>query len=207
MKKKLFIYGAGGHGKVIADILREAGYSIAGFLDDNKNKKGIRILNYEVLGDWSYISDPHICSIVPAVGDNRKRKRLYLKAQVLGIDVINAIHPRACLAKNVKIGNGIVIMANAVINTDTIIDNGSIVNTSSSIDHDCHIGEFVHICPGVHIAGSVKINSFSFIGIGSSIIQNIRIGKNVIIGAGSVVISNIPNDVKAIGIPARILKI
>lgn len=207
MKKKIFIYGAGGHGKVVADIVQESGVIIDGFLDDDKSKIGKQILRYRILGNLSYIKNPHSCSLLLAIGDNSDRKRIYEKVRSMEIGIANAIHKRAYIAKSSKIGEGVVIMANAVINPDTVIENGTIVNTGATVDHDCHIGEFVHICPGVHVAGSVSIGSLSFIGIGTNIIQNISIGKDVTVGAGAVVISNLVDHVHAMGIPAKVTRL
>ena len=86
------------------------------------------------------------------------------------------------------------------------IGKNCMINTGVIIEHDCKIGDYCHIAPGVHISGTVSIGELSFIGIGATIIQGIKIGKNVTIGAGSVVIKDIPDNVIALGNPAKIVK-
>jgi len=64
----------------------------------------------------------------------------------------------------------------------------------------------VHISPGAHLAGHVHVGTLTHIGIGASVIQRVKIGRNVIIGAGAAVIDNIPDNVTAVGVPAKVLK-
>ena len=96
-------------------------------------------------------------------------------------------------------------MANAVVQSNVKIGKGVIVNTSAVVDHDTSLMDGVHICPGANLAGEVKIGYYSWVGIGSSIIQGVTIGSDVTIGAGSVVLKNVRDSVTAVGIPASII--
>lgn len=96
-------------------------------------------------------------------------------------------------------------MAGAVINVGSRIGDNSVINTRAALDHDCRIGCHVHIAPGSVISGGVKIGDGTHIGTGSSIIQCINVGINSVIGAGSVVVKDIPDNVKAYGVPAHVI--
>jgi sugar O-acyltransferase (sialic acid O-acetyltransferase NeuD family) len=98
------------------------------------------------------------------------------------------------------------ISPNVTINALAKIGIGAICNTYSIIEHECIIGDFAHIAPGAVLCGNVKVGENSFVGAKSVIRENITIGKNVIIGAGSVVVKDIPDNVKVVGNPARIIK-
>ena len=199
---ELVIIGAGGHGKVVAEIAKKNNYTIKGFIDDNPNIKNVG--DYKVLGNWSCKEQYKGCSFFVAIGNNNIRKT---KLEVLidsGYKVTALIDPSAIVSTSVKLGVGSVVMPNSVINVDSCFGKGCIVNTASSIDHDCKIGDYVHICPGVHIAGTVSIQSNTWVGIGTSIINNLNIGENVMLGAGSVVVDDIPSNTKAYGIPAKV---
>ncbi|MDD5618347.1 MAG: acetyltransferase [Candidatus Omnitrophica bacterium] len=205
-KNKIVIFGAGGHGKVILDILLEKKEKVLGFLDDDKNKIGLKINGYRVLGDLTYLKRKKSINLALGVGNNRIREMIYRKAKGLSINIISAIHPKAVVSKEAKIGRGVAIMAGAVVNTCVVIEDGAVVNTSASVDHDCHLGKFCQIWPGAHLAGNIKVGEFSYVGTGASVIQNITIGKNAMIGAGAVVIDNIADCVTVVGVPARIIK-
>ena len=97
-------------------------------------------------------------------------------------------------------------MANAVINASVKIGRSCIINTASSIDHDCIIDDFVHVSPGVHVAGTVTIGKGTWLGIGSTVINNLEICANCIIGAGSTVIKDIKEEGTYVGSPAERIK-
>ena len=210
---KLIIIGAGGHGRVAADIADQMKIPTIKFLDFSWNNKYLTIeKNYHNTENyWDIIGKPDKATISDlvfknfkffvAISNNKERKSFF---DLIGIEnIISLIHPSSTISNNVEILNGTMISANVAINVLSKIGYGSIINTGSIIDHDCQIGNFVHIGPGVNIAGKVIIKNFSSIGLGSNIIQNISIGKNAFIGAGSLVLDNISDDVIAYGLPAK----
>jgi sugar O-acyltransferase (sialic acid O-acetyltransferase NeuD family) len=137
------------------------------------------------------------------VGHNGIREKIHLQlSQYLG-NPINAIHPSAVISASARLGDGIMIAANATLNPLVEIGRGVICNTSCSIDHECIIGDFTHIAPNAVLCGNVTVGRGSFIGANSVIRQGVRIGENVVIGAGTVVIKDIPNNTTVIGNPAR----
>ena len=191
------IYGASGHGSVILDILVNNDIEVEGFIDDKPLKE------YKSLPVYSREDIQSNDELIIGIGDNRIRKKLVLTLK--NIRFINAIHPRSVISVNVKIGIGCAIMAGAVINTSTALGNHVIVNTRSSIDHDCIVRDYVHVSPGSTICGGVVIGEGSQVGAGATILPNLTIGSNVVIGAGAVVTKDIPDNSRAIGIPARLI--
>ena len=201
--KKIAIYGASGHGKVVAEIAKSNNYEVVAFIDDGKSKK---IFNqYSITFEIFLQKYDKDIPIALGIGDNYIRKKIFKKIKNLNYNIITLIDKKAIISKSAIIGNGTVIMANTVVNVESKIGKCSILNTSSVIEHENIIGNFVHISPNSSLAGNVKIGNFTHIGIGSSIIQNIKIGKNNVIGAGAVVINNIKNNKIVVGIPAKII--
>lgn len=208
MNNNYYIYGASGHGLVIADILEKMRENILGFVDDDINKKDSMFNSYKIIGgfeDLIKIYSPED-KVILAIGINKTRKRIVESLSMKNIEFGNAVHPSAQIGKNVIIGSGTVVMANSVINADTVVGEHCIINTSSSIDHENKIGNFVHISPGVTTGGLVNIGDLTWIGLGAKIINCINIGQNNIIGAGTVVIENIENNSVYVGNPAKYLK-
>lgn len=201
--KKLLILGAGGHGKVVAEIasLMKQWDEIA-FLDDNEELKEVN--GYKVidkLRNYKLYKEEYEHAFV-AIGNNKFR--IYLIDNLLkeGFKIPILIHPFTAISSNVHIGKGTVIMAGVVINTNAVIGKGCIINTSSSIDHDCILEDGVHISPGAHVGGTVNIGNCTWVCIGSSIVNNITIGKNVVVAAGAAVTKNVPDNVMVAGVPA-----
>ena len=208
--KEIYIYGAGGHGRVILDIVRNMGMKVGGFLDSDSKKHGKFVNNERVLGDLSIVSQlikERECLFVVGVGDNKSRKEIYLEIKRRGGDIVNVIHPSAVVAKDVNLGEGIVIASGAIVCSSAAIGNNSIINTGSIIEHDNLIGEHVHISPGVTLAGGINIESGVWVGLGVTIIEHKTIGKNSKVGAGSVVIDNVPDNFLVAGVPAKVIKI
>ena len=208
MQKKVIIFGAGGHARVIADIIKKSGDEIVGFLDDNADIQGKTIFDSKiVLGDTSEESVKKYvdCYFIIGIGSNRVRK--IISEKYSNLKWYTAIHPSSIIGSDVSIKEGTVIMAGTVINTGTVVGKHCIVNTSSSLEHDNILEDYVHISPGSHLAGTVRISEGTWICAGVTIINNITIGKNNIIGAGATVIKNIEEENSTfVGIPVKKLK-
>lgn len=203
MKKDVIILGAGGHAKVIAEIVIKSGDNLIGFLadDDNKQKGQEIYLGKKLIGTIDDCINYQDAYFIIGIGDNNARKNI---ANRLNLKWYTAIHPSAIIASDVKIGEGSVIMPIVVINPGTIIGKHCIINTSSSVDHDNIIEDYVHISPGAHLAGTVTIKEGTWICTGVTIINKITINKNNIIGAGAVVIKNIyDTDSIYAGVPIK----
>lgn len=199
----ILILGAGGHGKVVADILLLQGLSVIGFLDDNPALWKTKVLGLPVLGKIETYHDYPSDGLIFGIGNNQLRQKII---QQFGIEAnrwITAVHPRAIVAASVHIGCGTVIAAGGVINPDTIIGKHAIINTAATVDHDCTIGDYAHIAPGTHLAGGTAIGIGALMGVGSVTIPCRSVGDWAVVGAGSTVIHNIPANVMAKGTPAR----
>jgi len=202
MTKELAIVGASGHGKVIADIAEQLGFTIK-FYDDAYPTK-THIEHWPIQGTCADLIALHTTPIdvVVAIGNNDIRLQKIQLLQQNNFNLITLIHPSAVISKYAVIAQGTVVFAGAVINAFAKVGVGCIINTSAVVEHDCIIGDFTHICPNVALAGGVIVGSKSWVGIGSQVRQLITIGDNCLIGAGSTVVKNIPNNVTVFGSPA-----
>lgn len=206
MKKKLLILGAGGHGKVVADIaLKMNRWNYIAFLDDDVSKASI--MDFPIIGKLeNYLIYKEEFEVFVAIGNNHLREIIQNILIKNDIEIPILIHPNALLGKMVTLGEGTVVMAGAIVNASSVIGIGCIINTGAIIEHDNIISNYVHISPGVNVAGNVTIGSKTWLGIGSNINNGVYITDNCIIGAGAVVISNIIESGTFVGVPARKIK-
>jgi sugar O-acyltransferase (sialic acid O-acetyltransferase NeuD family) len=203
-KKPVAIVGYSGHAYVIIDILLSAGRLVTAYCD--QEEKPFNPYHLDYLGKESeVIHRLKNYDFFACVGHNGIREKIHTQlSQYLG-NPINAIHPSAVISASVKMGDGIMIAANATLNPLVELGQGVICNTSTSIDHECVIGDFTHIAPGAVLCGNVSVGRGTFVGANSVIRQGIKIGNNVTIGAGTVVIKDIPDNATVVGNPARSL--
>lgn len=201
MSKNVVIIGAGGHAKVIADIIEKSGDKIIGFLDDDNSKK--EVYGYKVIGK---INDCHKfvsedTYFIIAIGNNYLRKKIHDEYK---LKLYTAIHPTAVIARGVTIGAGTAIMANVCINADATIGGNCIINTGAIIEHDNIINDYVHVSPNATLAGTVTVGELTHIGAGATVINNKNITAETIIGAGAVVVKDIKEKGTYIGVPAKL---
>ncbi|WP_343033673.1 acetyltransferase [Alkalicoccus luteus] len=197
--------GSGGHGKVIADIaIQTQEWENIYFLDDQEIGP---VMGISVVGKMNeyhkYIKSHYF---IVGIGNNSIREKIVNELNNSHAKFATIIHPNACIGSDVIINHGTVIMAGSIINSSTRIGHHSIINTGANVDHDNLIMNFVHISPGVNLAGGVKVGTKTWLGIGSSVINNIDIHSNCIIGAGSVVIHNIIIEGTYVGSPAKLIR-
>lgn len=196
---RLIIIGAGGHGKVAADIAELNGYTEIAFLDD------ANIENPNVIGTVSdYVKYINDYDFFIGIGNNKVRKKIFDTLKDAGANIVSLIHPKATISRTATLGEGVIVMHGALVGVDAVVGDGAIVNTCASVDHDCGLGDFAHVSAGVHMAGTMKIDSFTFVGVGATVIQNIC--SDCIIGAGAVVSKPIVESGTYVGVPARKIK-
>lgn len=197
---KIAIIGAGGHGKVVAEIAELNGYKTIHFFDNDLNKYYL----WEIVGSSSdiYNALTNYDAVFVAIGSNNIRKEFIQKLLSLKAPVTSLIHPSATISSRVSVAQGSLIAANVAINSGTKVGIGSIINTGSNIDHDCDIGNYTHIAPGVTLSGNVTVGNNCWIGVGSTIIQQCNITNDTYLGAGSLVIKDILESGLYFGSPA-----
>jgi UDP-perosamine 4-acetyltransferase len=204
------IVGAGGHGRVVLDVFRQAhDIDPVGFLDANPQLRGRKVDGVRVLGglaDLPSLRADGIDSAIVAIGDNATRNMYAQTLTSHGFRLVNAIHPKAAIADTAKLGTNIVIAAGAVICAHCRISDSCIVNTASIVDHESFIGRATHICPGSRLAGRVIVEDFAFVGIGATVVQCLTIGRGSTVGAGAVVLRNVEPFTTVVGVPARCIK-
>jgi sugar O-acyltransferase (sialic acid O-acetyltransferase NeuD family) len=205
----LFVFGAGGHAKVVLDMVdKYNGFGGVYLADENPALKGCQVLGRPVIGGRddllrlrTEMSSP---SAIVAIGDNCDRAAVARWLVDHGFLLVSAVHPSAQIGQDVTIGRNTVIMAGVIVNPGSRIGSNVILNTASSVDHDCTIEDDVHVAPGCRLCGEVSIGARSFVGAGTVIVCGLTVGADVTIGAGSLVLSDIPDGAKAYGSPCKV---
>lgn len=202
--------GAGGHAKVVLDILQQLpGHTLVGLLDRDSGLHGNQVLGVPVLGSDDLLPAlrsegiTHFFVGVGAVGGSALRAKLYEWGIAQGLSPVSAIHPRATVAASAVLGPGATLMAGVVINAGACLGANVVVNTSVIIEHDCAVEDHVYLAPGACLLGAAQIGRAAFVGASSVIRQGLRVGPAAVVGAGAVVIQDVAPGVTVVGVPAR----
>jgi sugar O-acyltransferase (sialic acid O-acetyltransferase NeuD family) len=206
----LVLIGAGGHGRVLAALVRAAGYQILGVCDPALASDAVA--NWEglkVLGDDAALERlaPDRVALMLGVGQlvtGNLREQLYTSWRARGYEFPALVHPFAWVAPDVVLGPGVQVMAGAVIQPGCEVGENSIINTRASVDHDCRIGRNVHVAPGSTLCGSVRVDKSAFIGAGATVIQGVCIGEGAVVGAGVTLVRNLAPNTTVIGAANRL---
>lgn len=206
---RIVVYGASDQGRCTVDVIEQGGRDeVVGFLDDIV-PAGTQLDGHPVLGsgtDVAELREAHgFDAAIVAIGDNFRRSqvagRLAVADPTLAFAV--AVHPSAVIGRDVRIGDGTILMAGTVVNGSATIGRHVMLCARSSLDHDSEMQDFASLAPAATTGGRVHIGHHTAVGLGASIIHSRTIGDHSVIGAGSTVVRDIAGHTVAYGTPCR----
>jgi acetyltransferase EpsM len=205
---RFLIWGASGHGKVVADLVRSLDHEVIGYFDRDAarvgtaaDRVGTRVLATEAQALQDATLPFGATAIALGIGANGARARAF--ARLGGWPVPALAHPCASVSASASIGRGTIVLAGAIVNADALVHDAVIVNSGAIVEHDCVVGTAAHISPNAVLAGGVHVGAETWVGAMAVVIQGVRIGARCMIGAGAVVLRDVPDGVTVVGNPAR----
>jgi sugar O-acyltransferase (sialic acid O-acetyltransferase NeuD family) len=201
-RRAYLVYGAGGHGKVVADLVLDSGETLLGFIDDDPRRAEEAMFGLPVrsLSEWLKSGNPRVAL---GIGDNAVRRSVFQKVREAGLPLATLVHRSASVARSAELGDATVAMAGCVVNADARIGLGAILNSGCVVEHEVILGDFVHVSPSAALGGGARVGPGTHIGMGAMVLPGIRIGANVRVGAGAVVTRAVDDGVTLVGVPAR----
>lgn len=196
---RMYVFGAGGHGNVVREVLVGNGVEVAALIDDDDLADHPDSVRSSTV-DLATLDAP----IVIGVGDNRDRQKI---AELCKPSFGTAVHETAIISPSAFIGAGTVVLQGAIVQARAVIGEHVLINTGASVDHDNVIGDYAHISPQVALCGHVEVGEGTHIGAGAVAIPSIKIGKWAVVGAGTVLIEDVPDYAVVVGNPGRIVRI
>lgn len=205
-ERQLIIIGAGGHASNIVNVALSLNYSILGFIHNQRARE--KLFEYPIFCDLNDIDNLENYEFCLALGDNYQREK-YLKEiqkKYPFAKFPTLIHPTASIGPYSQIDVGTIIMPNVVVNTNVIVGSFCILGSQSCVGHDARLANFSSLSPAAIIAGNVNLGYRSTIGLGAKVREKVIIGNDTILGANSFLNMDLPDNVVALGTPAKIKK-
>ena len=202
MAGRLLILGAGGHGRAVADLAAECGWTVVGFTD---RSPGPGVLGHD--GDVETLArSARIDGAVVGVGNTAlgRRAELFAGIRKAGIALPALIHPRAIVSRSSTVGEGAVVFPGAVLGAHVTVGDNAVVYSGVVLEHDCRIGAHAYLAPGVILSGAVTVEAGAFVGAGAVILPGITVGDGATLAAGAVVTRDVAAGTTVMGVPARV---
>ncbi|QXH48304.1 NeuD/PglB/VioB family sugar acetyltransferase [Pseudomonas xanthosomatis] len=201
------LLGAGGHARVVRDVIGLRGLTPVG-VSAPELAKGIAWHGLVAVGDDDAVlqmggQQVLLANGIGVIPGQAVRVRVHQRFQAQGFRFVTLVHPSAVLAACVELGEGVQVMAGAVIQPGSRIADGVVVNTGALVDHECHIEQHAFIGPGATLCGQVRVEARAFIGAGAVVLPGVTVKRNTVVGAGAVVVCTVEAGTTVVGNPAR----
>jgi UDP-perosamine 4-acetyltransferase len=207
---------AGGHGRVLIEVLRRAGRKVTAVLDLAQELHGTSLDGVPVVGgfDWLSSRSPESTLLINGLGNAARvgksglgpRHDLFVDYRSKGFHFERVVSPDAIIAPSVELGEGCQVLTGVIVHPGSVIGDNAIVNTGAQVDHDCRVGAHSHIAPGAVLCGRVGIGAMCHVGAGSVVIERVTVGDGAVIGAGSIVVAHVEPRTTILGRPAMPLQ-
>ncbi|MCE2572596.1 NeuD/PglB/VioB family sugar acetyltransferase [Motilimonas eburnea] len=191
MKKKLILLGGGGHCVSCIDVIEsESKYKIHGILDTAQNV-GKTVLGYPILGTdndiLKYVRKDYFFLItIGHIKSNKARRKLFIEITKCGGKFATVVSSRAYIANSASIGQGTIVMHDALINANARIKENCIINSKALIEHDSFVDSDCHISTGAIVNGGACIGHSSFIGSGAVVVNSVSVPASHFVKANSI---------------------
>jgi sugar O-acyltransferase (sialic acid O-acetyltransferase NeuD family) len=210
--QRLAIYGTGGLAREVLELVHNVNRAaptlqVVGWLDDDAARAGKLMKGLPVLGTVEHaVLQVEPFAVTIAIGNTAVRRRLAERVTAAGLGFATVVDPRAWVGSDVEIGEGSILCAGSMVTTDVRLGRHVILNLCVTVGHDAVLEDCVTVAPSVNVSGAVHIGEGSDIGTGTAIVQGVRIGGWSIVGAGAAVARDLPGNVTAVGVPAKVIK-
>ena len=202
MTEAVAIFGTGGFAREVACVLHDLGrgHEIVAFHEPDEVFEPRTLLGVDVRSQSAF--DPAEARAVVGIGNPATREKVVSELPS-GTVFETLVHPTAVLSQWVRLGEGSIVCAGAVLTCQITLGRHCQLNLNSTVGHDCTFGDFCTVAPGANISGNVELGARVDVGTQAAFRQRIRVCDDAIIGMGAVVVKDIVEPGTYVGVPAK----
>lgn len=200
-ERSIVVYGGGGHGKSLIDLIRVLGeYDLIGVIDDGM-AVGDQVMGLPVVGGGDELPGlvargvSLAANAIGGVGDMMSRVKIFERILAANLTCPTLMHPSAVVEDSAKLAEGVQVFPHAYVGSESVIGFGAIVNTSAVVSHDCSLDAYANVAPGALLAGGVSIGEGVLVGMGVTVNLGVHIGAGARIGNSAVIKQDVPPGV------------
>jgi acetyltransferase EpsM len=203
--RPLLVLGTGTLAEEIADLATDAGFEVAGFVEnmDRERTGELNGLPVHWIADAGELASTHlaVCGLATT-----HRSRFVDEATELGFRFATVVHPSARISSTSVAGEGSILSAGAIVAAHTTLGRHVLANRGALVGHHTRVGDYVSIQPGANVAGACTVGEGAYIGMSAVVLDHLSVGAHAIVGAGAVVVRDVPERAQVVGVPARVVK-
>lgn len=208
----LVIFGTGGFGREVHELVQDVNddtggtWEVLGFLDGDRARHGTQVHGLPVVGGVDWLTRHRDVEVALGVGAPAVKAKVVPALRSVGARFATVVHPRATVGRTVRLGAAAVVCAGTILTTDVVVGDFVTLNLDLTVGHDTRIGDYATLAPGAHVSGAVTIGAGVDVGTGTTFVQGTNVGEGTVLGAGAVVAGDVPANVTAVGVPARVIR-
>ncbi len=194
----LLLFGGGGHGKILIDLIRALPYyRLVGIIDDGlpigSDVMGVPVLGgANTLEEWRRRGVRLAVNGVGGIGNVDVRLRVFDLLDAAGFYCPAIIHPTAVIERSASLEAGVQVLAQAYVGGAVRIGFGTALNVGAIVSHDSVLGRVVNLSPGATLAGKVRVEDYAQIGMRATVNVGVVVGERAMLGNGCTVKKDVP---------------
>jgi sugar O-acyltransferase (sialic acid O-acetyltransferase NeuD family) len=196
--------------EVLAAVRAAGQLDDAVVLDDDPGHWGTSLAGVPVVGGPDQVRRLPGHELVVCAGRGSTREAIVGRLSGLGVGpgrFATVVHPSADVPLGCFVGSGSVLLSGAVLTANVRVGQHVVVMPQAVLTHDDVVDDYATICAGVALGGRVRVGRGAYLGMNSSVREGLVVGPDSVLGMGAALTVDLPPGQTWVGVPAAPLTV